>query len=160
MQDCTFLYTCLVSDRPTCQDPFGSIDNLCGNLHQDHHSVDPFLSLIKSILVLSSKSLLPSHNNAKVVNFFHPDFSTPSRRAASLGWEKGLMHYRTIPVNPTTLLSRGNSTSSKLRNIGRSASLLRETPTRHKCDVTSNLTLWYNSYGRTLRKKEPNFNGL
>ncbi len=41
--------------------------------------------------MLSSKSLLPSHNDAKVVNFFHPDFSTPSHRAASLGWEKGLM---------------------------------------------------------------------
>jgi hypothetical protein len=91
MQDCTFLLTCLVLDRPTRQDPFGSIDNLCGNLHRDHHSVNSFLSLLKSILVLPSKSLSPSHNDAKVVNFFHPDFSTPSRRAASLGWEKGLM---------------------------------------------------------------------
>jgi hypothetical protein len=73
------------------QNPCGSIDNLCGNLYRDHHSVDSFLSLIKFILVLSSKSLLPSHNNTKVVNSFHPDFSTHSRRDASLGWEKGLM---------------------------------------------------------------------
>jgi hypothetical protein len=43
------------------------------------------------MLVLSSKSLSPSHNDTKVVNFFHPDFSTPSHRAESLGWEKGLM---------------------------------------------------------------------
>ena len=58
-------------------------------------SLDSFLSLIKSILVLSSKSLSPSHNGAKVVNFFHPDFSTPSCRLASLGWEKGLMQFCT-----------------------------------------------------------------
>jgi hypothetical protein len=44
--------------------------------------------------MLSSKSLSPSHDNTKVVNLFHPDFSTPSRRAASLGWEKGLMQPR------------------------------------------------------------------
>jgi len=30
MQDCTFLHTCLVSDRPTRQDPIGSIDTLWG----------------------------------------------------------------------------------------------------------------------------------
>jgi hypothetical protein len=85
-------YTCLVSDRPTRQDPLGLIDNLCRNLHRDHHSVDSFLSLIKSILVLTSKSLLLAHDDKKLVNCFHPDFRTPSRCAASLGWTKGLMH--------------------------------------------------------------------
>jgi hypothetical protein len=114
MQDCTFLRTCLVSDRPTRQDPLGSIDNLCGNLHQDHHSVDSFLSLIKSILVLSSKSLSPSHNDTKVVNFFHPDFSAPSRRAASLGWEKGLMH----PLPLSRLLSVSLNFQKFLTSMG------------------------------------------
>jgi hypothetical protein len=28
-------------------------------------------------LVLSSKALLPFHNDVKIVNFFHPDPSTP-----------------------------------------------------------------------------------
>ena len=135
MQDCTFLRTCLVSDRPTRQDLFRSIDNFCGNLRQDHHSLDSFLSLIKSILVLSSKSLSPSHNDAKVVNFFHPDFSTPSRRAASLGWEKSLMHYGRIPIKPTTLL-QGKLCIFKTQNLGRSAGLLSGTPERHECDVT------------------------
>jgi hypothetical protein len=59
-------------------------------------SVDSFLSLIKSILVLPRKSLLLLHNNAKVVKFFHPDFSTPSCCAASLGWEKGLMQFSVV----------------------------------------------------------------
>ena len=36
IQDCAFLHTCLVLDRPTRQDPVGSIDTLCGNLHREH----------------------------------------------------------------------------------------------------------------------------
>ncbi len=81
------------SVRHTPSKIFGSIDTLWGNLPESIVSLDSFLSLIKSILVLSSKPLSPSHNDAKVVNFFHPDFSTPSRCAASLGWEKGLLHF-------------------------------------------------------------------
>jgi hypothetical protein len=63
--------------------------------------------------VLSSKSLSPSHNDLKVVNFFHPDFSTSTRRAASLGWEKGLMQNMPsfIPKPQTT---DSNSASSHL----------------------------------------------
>ena len=70
MQDCTFLRSCLESDRPTHQDPFGLIDNICGNLNRDHLNVDSFLSLIKSIFGVSSKPLLPFHNNAKPGTFF------------------------------------------------------------------------------------------
>jgi hypothetical protein len=90
MQDCTFVHACLVSDKPTRQDPFRLIDNLCGNLHRDHHSVDSFLSLIKSIFGAPSKPLSFFNNDKKVV-LFHPDFSTPSHCAASLGWERHLM---------------------------------------------------------------------
>ena len=36
-------------------------------------SIDSFLSIIKSILVPPSKSLSPSHNNAKRSNFFRPE---------------------------------------------------------------------------------------
>ena len=47
MQDCTFLHTCLVLDRPTRQDPTGLIDTLCGNLHREHRLEKFILSLIK-----------------------------------------------------------------------------------------------------------------
>ncbi len=62
--------------------------------------------------VLASKSLSLLHKDAKVV-LFHPDFNTPSCRAASLGWEKRLVHYCTIPLHPTMSTTRGNSASSK-----------------------------------------------
>ena len=50
-------------------------------------SVDSFLSIIKSIFGALANPFCHSITTQNVL-LFYPDFSTPSHRAASLGWEK------------------------------------------------------------------------
>ena len=154
MQDCTFLCTCLVSNRPTHKDPFVSIDNLCGNLHQDHLNVDSFLSLIKYIFGAPSKPLLPFHNDAQVVLFSSRfQHSILSCCISRLG--KGLyaLSFNTC-YNLLRLLLRGSSASLKFEiQEGLQASdveALRDT------SVTScqNSASWYHSYACTLHKNQ------
>ena len=131
MQDCSRGLHSYVSARyletlmlHSNKDPFGSIDNLCANLHRII-SVGSFLSLIKFVFGAPSKPFLPPPD----VNFSWPDFSSPCCCAASLGWEKGLVHYHRIPVKPASTTT-GKLCLFKFWNLGRSATFQRGTPKR------------------------------
>ncbi len=115
MQDCTFLPTCLVSDRPTRQDPFGLIDNLCENLHQDYHSVDSFLSFIKSMFCAPSKPLLLFHNNAKGSTFFIQISALLPVVLHLLVGKSTLCTILRYLLHPTASTTRGNSASLKIK---------------------------------------------
>jgi hypothetical protein len=89
MQDWAFLHRCLVLDRPNTLESIGPIDILCGNLPKITLIIDSFLTFIKPILVLLANPFF----NSPSLNFFQLESAcSSSRHAASIGWEKGLVH--------------------------------------------------------------------
>jgi hypothetical protein len=114
MQDWVFLHRCLVSDSPKLSDSLGSRAILHRTLSIECSQSRSFHSLIKFILVLLANTFHNTHS----LNYFELESAhSSSHGAASLGWEKGLVHYCTILLLGGTSASRGNSANSKLQSL-------------------------------------------